>query len=70
MIGSIDEYKQYLMNAGLHLHHRATCRQYEYEIYDSYVSTIYKGRFGEGIKLVYSPFVGARYLTVEYWVEE
>ena len=69
MIDNLDNYRMYLQNAGYYMHHRASCRQFEYELHDSYVSIFYKGRFGEGIKIMYCPFVGARYLTVEYWIK-
>lgn len=68
---NIEEYRQYLKNSGYYLHHVASCRQYECPVGgDSYTSTIYKGRFGTGIKIVSLPIFGGRYLRVEYWIKD
>ena len=61
--------RECLHNSGYCFHHRATARKYQYTC-GTYLIMDYKGRYGAGKKLVYSPGVDAKYLTVEYWLRE
>lgn len=70
MLHRIEEYRNYLASTGHYLHHIASCGRYEYPIENDYVSYSYKGRFGEGIKLVSTNPNSPRYLRVEYWIKE
>ena len=62
--------RECLYAKGYRLHHRATARNYQYDIHGAYLRMEYSGRFGIGEKLIYSPFTDAKYLSVEYWVRE
>lgn len=65
----IEIAREWLRSTGYCLHHRATARKYQYAC-GIYVIMDYKGRYGTGKKLVYSPGVDAKYLSVEYWLRE
>lgn len=60
--------REYLYNFGYCFHHRSTARKYQYDIRGVYIIMDYKGRYGIGKKLVYLPGIGAKYLSVEYWI--
>lgn len=66
----IEIAREQLYKEGYHLHHRATARKYQYDICGAYLIMDYCGRYGIGKKLVYSPGIDAKYLSVEYWVKE
>ena len=62
--------RESLYTKGYHLHHRATARKYQYDICGAFLIMEYSGRYGVGKKLIYSPGIDAKYLSVEYWVRE
>ena len=66
----IEIARENLYKDGYRFHHRATARKYQYDICGAYVTMDYKGRYGAGKKLVYSPGIDFKYLSVEYWVRE
>lgn len=66
----IEIAREWLYNEGYRLHHRATARKYQYGMCGTYLCMEYSGRYGVGKKLIYSPGIDAKYLSVEYWVRE
>ena len=66
----IEIARERLYKEGYHLHHRATARKHQYDICGAYLIMDYSGRYGVGKKLIYSPGIDAKYLSVEYWVKE
>ena len=66
----IEIARERLRKEGYYLHHRATARKYQYDISGAYLIMEYSGRYGIGRKLIYLPGVGAKYLSVEYWIRE
>nr|DAP24938.1 MAG TPA: hypothetical protein [Caudoviricetes sp.] len=66
----IEIARERLYKEGYCMHHRATARKYQYDICGAYTIINYSGRYGVGKRLLYSPGIGAKYLSVEYWVKK
>lgn len=66
----IEIARERLYNEGYRLHHRASARKYQYDVGGAYMIMDYSGRYGTGRKLIYSPGIDAKYLSVEYWARE